>query len=74
MHLLDCALALAADRAGKSTASRMAMIAITTSRSINVNALEHTGLLVEVLKLMSRRGEYWAGGDFLLVIFFWGGI
>ena len=56
MHLLDCALALAADRAGKSTAARMAMIAITTSRSINVNALEHTGLLVEVLKLMSRRG------------------
>src|SRR5215510_10857043 len=37
-HCILCALALAAVRAGSSIAARMAIIAITTSSSINVNA------------------------------------
>src|SRR5260370_7058392 len=39
---LACSLALA--RAGNSIAARMAMMAITTSSSINVNALRWPGL------------------------------
>ena len=37
-HRTACALTLAADSAGSSNAARMAIIAITTSNSISVNA------------------------------------
>jgi hypothetical protein len=37
-QLVALALALALDKAGKSIAARIAMIAITTSSSISVNA------------------------------------
>jgi hypothetical protein len=35
-HWIPCALALALDKAGKSRAARMAMIAMTTNSSIKV--------------------------------------
>src|ERR1017187_2171322 len=38
MHLMPCALTFARDKTGNSSAARMAMIAITTSNSINVKA------------------------------------
>jgi hypothetical protein len=38
-HRAACALAFALARAGRSIAARMAMMAITTSNSINVNAV-----------------------------------
>ena len=40
---IPCALALALANAGSSNAVRMAMMAITTSSSISVNALEMNG-------------------------------
>src|SRR5438034_7323242 len=39
MHLIDLALSLAEDNAGRSIAARMAMMAMTTSNSIKVKAL-----------------------------------
>jgi hypothetical protein len=38
MHWIDCACAFARDKAGRSIAASMAMMAITTSSSIKVNA------------------------------------
>ena len=40
VQAIRCALAFALDNAGRSIAARMAMIAITTSSSINVKAME----------------------------------
>jgi hypothetical protein len=40
MHPMPCERHLALDNAGKSMAARMAMIAMTTSSSINVKARE----------------------------------
>src|SRR6185503_11490025 len=37
-HMMPCALALALDKAGNSNAARIAMMAMTTSNSINVKA------------------------------------
>src|SRR5205085_2849240 len=39
VHLIRCARALALERAGRSKLARIAMIAITTSNSIKVNAI-----------------------------------
>jgi hypothetical protein len=38
MHMMPCALFLALERAGRSMLAKIAMIAMTTSNSINVNA------------------------------------
>jgi hypothetical protein len=38
MHVMPCAFTFALFMAGKSNAARIAMMAITTSNSINVNA------------------------------------
>ena len=38
MHLIELALSLAFDKAGSSIAARIAIMAITTSNSINVKA------------------------------------
>ena len=40
-HLIDCDLALGLAKAGNSIPARSAMTAMTTSSSINVNALSH---------------------------------
>src|ERR1017187_7784784 len=42
MQAAACPLSLAADKAGSNSAARMAMIAITTSNSIKVNARNET--------------------------------
>ena len=42
-HLIDCAFCLAADKAGSSIAARIAIMAITTNNSINVNAANGFG-------------------------------
>src|SRR5215472_12846803 len=55
-----CALALALPNAGKSIAARMAMMAITTSSSINVKpsqSAQSLGLHTDLRILMAAQGQ-----------------
>jgi hypothetical protein len=55
MHLVRCAKAFALARAGSNIAARIAMIAMTTKSSINVNASKRDA---HRLRLISTRSEH----------------
>src|SRR5205085_459045 len=58
MHWIPCALHLARAKAGRSMAARIAIMAMTTSNSINVNPLEWRGRFIvnsrEFIRLFIR--------------------
>src|SRR3954451_4543300 len=60
-QLIDCALPLARESAGRSIAARMAMMAITTSNSIKVKALKPK-LRDDFWPLMLQGAESWKSG------------
>ena len=70
MQLMLVAFPLALARAGKSSPARMAIIAITTSNSINVNPLAGFGFEVVGLVFIRRNGRRPALqiGQFLAVV------
>ena len=70
---MPCALALALARAGSSSAARMAIMAITTSNSMSVNALEDERLVFTPQNRFVGRLLVWpsARNTNFLVPFYW---